>query len=332
MKSGETAEAPGVGVHYGLSFEEYLAIPAINKGGLDLIAKSPAHYWVNYLDPNLERRDDTPAKRHGRAIHHAVLEPDLFAKTWVQKPVPAAYPGYLNTAEEFKIRCLELGLAKSGSKAELKERILAAEKNFGASVLRSLFFEDVEDRLFGYAQLSEDEFAACLEIAERISQSDTAAEVFPKGRAEVTIIWRDKITGHLAKGRVDWLSDDFTVATDLKSSEDASRDGFAHACADYNYHRQADWYLEGIEAATGVRPAIFNFVVYEKKPPFGAGFYYASQLMVELGRMENTELMRRYDRCVRNGFWPGYSEELLPVAFPKWRLLKPDYAPEMENY
>lgn len=59
----------------------------ISKSGLDEIAKSPAHYYARYLDPNRELKAKTPALVFGTAIHTAILQPDLFPVTVVVAPV-----------------------------------------------------------------------------------------------------------------------------------------------------------------------------------------------------------------------------------------------------
>lgn len=58
----------------------------ISKSGLDLIARSPAHYYARYLDPNRDAQKETKALLQGRAIHTAVLEPYLFAEEYAVMP------------------------------------------------------------------------------------------------------------------------------------------------------------------------------------------------------------------------------------------------------
>lgn len=60
-----------------LPADEYFAIDAASNSGLKLIRRSPAHF--KYPEP--EKRDSR-AKEMGSAIHMALLEPDLFAKTY----------------------------------------------------------------------------------------------------------------------------------------------------------------------------------------------------------------------------------------------------------
>jgi exodeoxyribonuclease VIII len=50
----------------------------ISKSGLDLINKSPLHYWHRYLNPDRET-ETTPALEFGSAFHLALTEPDKYA-------------------------------------------------------------------------------------------------------------------------------------------------------------------------------------------------------------------------------------------------------------
>lgn len=57
--------------------EAYHAYDGISKSGLDLIARSPAHYAYR------EHREPTRAMAIGSATHAAILEPDVFASEYM---------------------------------------------------------------------------------------------------------------------------------------------------------------------------------------------------------------------------------------------------------
>lgn len=57
----------------------------ISKSGLDLIHKSPLHYWERYLNPAHQEKT-TPALTLGSAVHCAVLEPSEFGKRYAVAP------------------------------------------------------------------------------------------------------------------------------------------------------------------------------------------------------------------------------------------------------
>jgi hypothetical protein len=65
---------------------EYHAHPAISKSHLDLIARSPLHYWARYIDENRVAQEATPAMRLGTALHTHVLELDSWDKDIAVSP------------------------------------------------------------------------------------------------------------------------------------------------------------------------------------------------------------------------------------------------------
>lgn len=60
-----------------LSNEQYHCAEGISKSGLDLIARSPAHYRFS------AKREPTSAMSLGSATHAAILEPDVYAEQYV---------------------------------------------------------------------------------------------------------------------------------------------------------------------------------------------------------------------------------------------------------
>ena len=52
---------------------EYHKRPEISKSGLDLINRSPRHYWDRYLNPKRKEKDPTPALILGSVVHDLVF-------------------------------------------------------------------------------------------------------------------------------------------------------------------------------------------------------------------------------------------------------------------
>lgn len=76
----------------------YHAHHAISKSGLDLVAKSPAHYAAR------DFREPTPAMLIGTAIHLAILEPDRFdAEYHVTEALDRRQKAYKEAVEEFGV-------------------------------------------------------------------------------------------------------------------------------------------------------------------------------------------------------------------------------------
>lgn len=66
----------------GLTEESYNQIDAIRSGHLKAALISPAHYLARKNEPS----EDTDALKFGRALHHAVFEPEVFKTLYTAKP------------------------------------------------------------------------------------------------------------------------------------------------------------------------------------------------------------------------------------------------------
>lgn len=141
------------------------------------------------------------------------------------------------------------------------------------------------------------------------------------GEAEKSVYWNDAITGVLCRCRPDWWRDD-NVIVDLKTTEDASPEGFAKSMANYRYDVQAAYYLDGVQQATGKRPKAFVFIAVEKKTPYGVGVYVLDSDSLELGRAQYQHDLRIYAECVRTGEWPGYGDKIQTISLPAWHANK----------
>ncbi|QIG65628.1 hypothetical protein [Salmonella phage PT1] len=141
------------------------------------------------------------------------------------------------------------------------------------------------------------------------------------GEAEKSVYWIDATTGVLCRCRPDWWRDD-NVIVDLKTTEDASPEGFAKSMANYRYDVQAAYYLDGVQQATGKRPKAFVFIAVEKKAPYGVGVYVLDSESLQLGRAQYQHDLRVYAECVRTGVWPGYGDKIQTISLPGWHANK----------
>lgn len=79
-----TQEDISVGIHEGLSFEDYLRIPAMNRTTLEHAAMSMAHLRYAMENPDEETSEE---RIGGTALHCAVLEPERFAERFITGPI-----------------------------------------------------------------------------------------------------------------------------------------------------------------------------------------------------------------------------------------------------
>lgn len=110
MDIKKVTSAPTVpGIYSGISNSAYHAGPGISKSGLDVLAKSPAHYWDKYLSPNRPASVETAAMAFGTAFHTAVLEPHEFGKWVVLDKVDRRTKDGKAAAEEAEARAAAQG-------------------------------------------------------------------------------------------------------------------------------------------------------------------------------------------------------------------------------
>lgn len=262
----------------------YHAHAAVSKSHLDLIARSPLHYWARYLDPNREVPEPTAAMRIGSALHTLVLEQDTFEERYITAP--------------------QVDRRTKDGKARWAE-----------------FEVEAGDREL----IAADDRAMISRMAEAVWSHPAAAALLNwHGKAETTHMWVDQATGQACKCRPDWRTDDHRLIIDLKTTEDASPAGFRKSIANYRYHVQASWYLDGIEQATGTRPDQFLFICVEKKPPYAVAVYAASPVMIMIGAETAARDLGVLVTCKQSGRWPGYSDQIEPISLPPWMMPRPD--------
>lgn len=177
------------------------------------------------------------------------------------------------------------------------------------------------------------EFVAAAEGREVID-TDTLEEAramaaslraHPVGRqihgAEVerTIMWDDHVTGVPCKARPDVLPAS-GIVLDVKTTTDASPEGFARSILNFGYHIQAAHYVEGVKSL-GVEVRGFVLAVVETKPPYAAAGYVLGEASLALGAAKRAQALDIYAECVSSGKWPGYSGgKVTEIDLPEWHL------------
>lgn len=148
-----------------------------------------------------------------------------------------------------------------------------------------------------------------------------AMRLIEGGRSQVCAVWQDKETGLLCKARYDYYNADMPMITDVKSTQDASPDGFAFDMFKYGYHQQAGFYSEGHEVLTGELTDFAIFAI-EKDEPFVHSSYQVGDSTIKAGRNAARKALRTYKECLDSGVWPLYSDKVTLLDIPKFALEK----------
>lgn len=233
---------------------------------------------LHYRHGLTNKRGDTPALALGRAIHVAVLEPHLFAAEY------AVWGGGRRQGKEWDAFC-------------------AANRD------REILTKDEADR--------------CAAIYRAVRDNAHAGKYVVGGSAEATVLWTHEtpaiagLDGFTAdcKARLDYVRPDALV--DLKTTRDASPDGFGRTAWNFQYHVQAAMYVDGYAAATG-RELPFVIIAVETEPPHVVQVYRVPDHVLDLGRETYRALLARRDWCMRTNEWTGYGDGELDLTLPRW--------------
>jgi exodeoxyribonuclease VIII len=264
---------------------DYHRHSAVSKSHLDLVARSPLHYWARYVDPKRVEPEPTAAMLLGTAVHSRVLELDQWGQRYVAAP------------------------------EGIDRRTKAGKELFAA----------FEAEAAGRIVISRSDLDQVHAMARAVYTHPAAAMLLKlPGNAETTHMWIDAATELQCKCRPDWLTTDGSLIVDLKTTEDASPAGFRKSIVNFRYHVQAAWYLDGIERATGRRPEQFLFVCVEKKAPHAVAVYAADAEMIDAGAKQARLDLDTLAVCKAADAWPGYSDQIEPISLPAWMRPKAD--------
>jgi hypothetical protein len=231
------------GIYFGMPEAEYHADWSIGSTDLMNLLISPLdYYWHSRANPHRRPDKETPAMQYGKAIHKRVLEgPEAFDKLYACKGPPPR-PGALITSDDLKRHCEFLGLAKSGTKPQLIERIRQIDKD----VL--IHDEDVEAykaQVEGKALLDEQDYAEIMLASQNIRANPHLRTAFEGGYPEVSVFW--EVGGIPFRARFDYWKKKAIV--DLKSTRNTMKMPWDQAVANFlargKYYVQATHYMQG---------------------------------------------------------------------------------------
>jgi len=172
--------------------------------------------------------------------------------------------------------------------------------------------------------------------SEVITQMKTAVFTHPIARKMLTggeseYSYFTDIDGIEVKCRPDYFKNGALI--DLKTTKDASFEGFSKQMGSLAYHLQAAFYLDVFHKSMGSKPTNqeFYFVAVETKKPYAVAVYRLDEAQIEAGRLHYTQALEKYknylteskeigpEKACRNH---GYSNEIIDIQIPYWFLDK----------
>lgn len=166
-------------------------------------------------------------------------------------------------------------------------------------------------------------FKEACALGKAVRSSPQTQRFMVGGKVEQTVLFTYRVPAVNAlpgfeircKGMIDLLLPD--AVADLKSTRDASPEGFGRQAFNLEYFVQAALYTDGLELVTGARRPYFLIAV-EVAPPHVVQVYELSDEQLEQGREIYRERLHRLNHCRQHNEWLGYSATPLPLTFPRW--------------
>ncbi len=309
----ERIECPEPGVYRDVPFSDYIRWDAASNSQLSHLVppSTPAHLKV-YLDGD---DDPTRARKEGRSLHAAVLEPHVFEAEYrtaeqcsatTQKGAQCSKPGNWPTKGGAWLCTTHLDAANRAGK----------DPGIDPDVVT----------------MTESEYRMVTSARDAILAHPVASGFFlvDDGEKEVSVVWDEEVApGQYVrcKGRWDFYSPSLTGGTimDLKGARDASKTGFARDAFKFGYYRQAALYLSAAKAL-GLPAAHYAILAVEKEAPFAMMIHRITE--ASIGALPDPgepafhtirHVRALYRQCRETGEYPAYDVRPHDLTLDDWQ-------------
>ncbi|WP_050549044.1 PD-(D/E)XK nuclease-like domain-containing protein [Mycobacteroides abscessus] len=246
--------------------------------------------------------------------------PEIFRHQQLEPPAPKPQYDFGHVAHKFV-------LGEGSEIAELDPAIHGLNKDGSPSkspTSTAMWQEAAEAaRQRGQIPMHIAEVAKARAMAAKVREHPLAAALLADGTPELSGYWRDPETGVRLRFRPDWLPNPGRgrlIVVDYKTATSAHPGHFARAAADYGYHQQVPWYLDGLAACDIADDAAFVFIVQSKTPPFPVSVIELKPDDIELGRRRNRKAIDLYAACAAHDHWPDYGQGVHSVSLPSYAV------------
>lgn len=274
-----------------------------SNSGLKIIGTKSLRHYKHWCD-HPEDDATSAALDFGHALHCAVLEPGDFDARFSVLPADAPRrptAAQWNAKKPSPDSLAAMDWWRQWNAANQGKQILAAETY---DMVRGM-----GDNTRRHVITIPDSSGAAVKIR--------CGELFDMCQKEVTLRWTDERTGVRCKARADLVCNELGFGGDLKSTVDASPDGFARAVHRYLYHQQHVHYTDGAQAS-GEPWQNFLFFAIEKEKPYVPGVYFIPAMAEERGRFLRDRALDRLKGALETGNWSGYTDTITELILPAY--------------
>lgn len=285
---------------------------SISSSGLKtLIFQSPGHYKAE-LDARRKAREE---ERKADA-ERLKAEAEKVAAGVVGTPGDGDGTVGVETAPESELQMVDTGGTEATNFGTATHALLLEPDDFRQNFVVMPKFDrrtkkgKADSAAFlrdhpGMRYVTKPEYDMMEKIIANIGKHALAKRLLEGGVKEQSIFWTDPRTGVRLRIRPDNRSPHAIV--DLKSTKDASREGFKWEARRYGYDLSAAMYQEGCFHAFG-EELPFAFLCAEKVGPCAVALYPACGAMMEEGYSWYRKAVDKYAWCLEHDEWPLYQD------------------------
>lgn len=278
--------------------------------------KSPAHYHAKYIRGISKK---TKAMEQGTQVHMAILESEKFFDSYCREPNKSDFPNSLGTMDDWKAVAKVLGLKVSGSKDELKQRVIEADPK-----TKELDWDFiVAHATKGKQIISESDWTAINELKMSLEYNQRLKTLFkrPGWREQLAWIFDDE-NKILYKFKTDFV-DETGIIVDIKKTPAADMKSLSRKIYYENLYVQAAMYFDfwmilhqHFPAGEIPKPRAFVFAAFEMESPYIWQDYALDAGAMDAGAQRYKKAILSLMTCRADNIWPTYQKKLVPVTLP----------------
>lgn len=267
----------------GICMANYYDLPALSASGINKWYVSPYHYWLESpYNENRKTKEPTPAMILGTLAHCLLFEPAEFINRFAIEP--------------------------EGTNKRTKEGKFEWEAFRNATI--------------GLTAISQEQYDKAQEMRNAIFTNKGTKRLLGNGSPEHELFWVEN--GLNCKAKIDCLREieSAYLVIDYKTGSHVKWNSLETYIYNMGYHRQAAWYLNGVEKTLGKRPDGFAFIIQGVDYPELIAMPVVSEQMIELGDYENKKAASDIKRRLETGDWMPYPEHMFTIDVPVWAYKK----------
>jgi exodeoxyribonuclease VIII len=197
----------------------------------------------------------------------------------------------------------------------LKERYAVAPECDRRTKEGKAVLEAFKEASQGRILVTPDNLDTAQRCADSVRAHPMAEAILAQGKSEVSVF--APLDGTDCKGRMDWLREDGIIA-DLKTTRDATPDGFGRSAATFDYPVQAGMYLDLVDQS-GHLASDFVFIAVETSEPYLCATYSLTAEDIRRGRAIYRNRLAGYRACLEKNEFPGIGHDLITqLPLPSW--------------